>query len=99
NITGERRIHAFRPSLLATEQAFVVISGDHDHHRIDARKMLAFAFLAIAFPAAFGGEGWGAAIAAKSVAAVPFEKRFPGAEDRAVSGRKRARCGAHFGEH
>ena len=70
---GQRRIHARREAGLAPDQAALAVDGQHDHDRVDARKMLCVAGRAFAPPAGGGDLAPGPAIGAEAVAVVPVE--------------------------
>ena len=77
---GETGPHARREAGGAAEQALVAVDGEHDHHRVGARKMLRAAIRAFAPPAGLGDDEALAAIGAEAAPGVPGDHRLGGGE-------------------
>ena len=82
----QRRIIARREAGLPSDQGLAFKFGEHDDHRVSARKMFLLAIAAFAAPACAEQHRRRAAASAETMAIMPFDQAACRAVNRGVLG-------------
>ncbi|MCG3170396.1 MAG: hypothetical protein CALGDGBN_01936 [Pseudomonadales bacterium] len=94
---GQRRIEPRGEDRLAPQQHLAAVFGEHDHDRVDARKVLGAAMRTAAPPAGTERHGRRTAVRAVAVAVMPVDHAARAAVQRRL-GRRQARQPLHHAE-